>query len=146
MRWLAQQEECASVLACPCCACVHVHVCAYVRARVSSFVHARVWSCADAFVSAALFYDAFFSQQVALSIGNSFLLPLRLGPQADGGDWYSPTSDIGEYFERKRNSNEGRCKICSKKFKNSNATTLRYHAESQHRIVIRKAYSITKIE
>ena len=77
----------------------------------------------------------------------TFLLPLRPGPllaMADEEDWYSPTGDIGQYFERKRNSSEGRCKICSKKFKDSNATTLRYHAKSQHRILIQKAGSFTK--
>ena len=54
----------------------------------------------------------------------TFLLPPRPGPllaRADEEDWYSPTGDIGQYFERKRNSSEGRCKICSKKFKDSNA-------------------------
>ena len=63
---------CASVLA-----CVRA-VCATVRAFVHTSVHASVHVSEHAFVSVALFYDAFFSQQVALSIGTVHLVERQI--------------------------------------------------------------------
>ena len=62
---------------------------------------------------------------------------------ADANEWYSPGSGLWEHFERKK-TGEGRCRICQKQFKSANVTTLRYHAESQHRIVIPKLFSKAK--
>ena len=59
---------------------------------------------------------------------------------------FSTGSGLWEHFEGKKRGKvavETKTKT-AKKFKSSNVTTLRYHAESQHRIVIPKLFSKPK--